>query len=92
MIYNDAPLSLTAGADFVTFNPNVQILGTGFVGLDAAVAAAADGPMDWACASATNKVATAQGLNVQESGAVAGEHRTKQLSIVLSHRSARYPP
>ena len=68
VIYNDTAMGLVAGADDLTFNPNINVVGTGDVGLDAAVAAAAQGPMDWSCASATNANATKLGLNVQVAG------------------------
>ena len=68
VIYNDTAMGFTAGADYLTFNPNINVVGTGDVGLDAAVAAAAQGPMDWSCASATNANATKLGMNVQVAG------------------------
>jgi type IV pilus assembly protein PilA len=69
VMYMDSPtLPLTAGVDYITFNPNINVPGTGDVGLDAAAAAAATGPLDWACASATHGYATTLGLDVQVVG------------------------
>jgi type IV pilus assembly protein PilA len=66
--YNDTPLNLTAGADYITLNPNINVPGTGDVGLDAAVAAGGSGPLDWACASAANAYATKLGMAVSVVG------------------------
>lgn len=60
--YNHVNLGVAATADQLTLSPNVRTA-TGLQTLQAALAAGATGPFDWACVSSTNTVATHRALN-----------------------------
>ncbi len=61
--FNNTAVGLGANADQITMTPSVRAPG-GIMTLAAALAAGASGPLDWACASATNTTATARTLSV----------------------------
>jgi type IV pilus assembly protein PilA len=56
---------LGAAANTITLTPNVNKV---------VLAATSQGPIDWACASATNTVATSQGLTVSAAGTVLAKY------------------
>jgi len=61
--YNATAVGLATTANQITLTPSVRAP-SGILTLAAAFAAGASGPIDWACASATNTTATARTLTV----------------------------
>ena len=61
--FNNTAVGLGAGADQISMTPSIRAVG-GIQTLGAALLAGASGPLDWACASATNTTATARTLSV----------------------------
>jgi len=70
--YNSANVGVATGADTITLTPNISKAGT-FEGLGTALAAGDTGPLDWACASATNATATARAM-VSTAGTVLAKY------------------
>ena len=75
ILFRDASTGLATGQDLLTITPNIAAAGgTGPEDLTAAIADGSNGPMDFACASATNKIATSQNLVVDVQGTVLGQY------------------
>jgi len=72
--YNGTAVGVAEGsADTITLSPNVRAPG-GIQLLAAALAAGASGSIDWACASATNAVATARTIAVIAPGTLLAKY------------------
>jgi type IV pilus assembly protein PilA len=62
--YNQANVGgINAGTNTLVLTPYIRSTAGGIQQLAAALAAGNAGPLDWACASATNATATARGMN-----------------------------
>ena len=61
--FNNTAVGLGPNEDQITMSPSIRAPG-GIMTLQAALAAGASGPLDWACASITNTTATARTLSV----------------------------
>ncbi|WP_414718481.1 pilin [Thiothrix winogradskyi] len=61
--FNPASVGVAATENEITMTPSVRTPG-GIQTLEDALAAGASGPLDWACASATNTAASARSLSV----------------------------
>jgi type IV pilus assembly protein PilA len=58
--FNHTSVGVAGGADQITLRPNIRISAGNIETLDTALANGNSGPIDWACASATNTTATAR--------------------------------
>jgi type IV pilus assembly protein PilA len=74
--YNAANVGVAAKANTIILSPYVQ--GAATQTLAAALAAGNTGSVDWACASATNATATAQGLTGAATGALLAKYAPSQ--------------
>ncbi|OTG75800.1 type IV pilin structural subunit [Acinetobacter sp. ANC 4169] len=76
--YNPTTVGVAAAENTIALSPYVQTGATPVPTLAAALAAGTTGNVDWACASATNATATAQGLVTPTAGTLQAKYAPSQ--------------